>query len=47
MDRDRSGELSFEEVKRAMNDYRISHTDEEIEAIFDIFDSNHSGSISY
>lgn len=47
MDKDRSGELSFEEVKRAFNDYRISHTDLEIQAVFDIFDTDHTGSISY
>lgn len=47
MDRDRSGTLSLQEVAFAMRDYHITDDKEEVNAIFEIFDIDHSGSISY
>jgi Ca2+-binding EF-hand superfamily protein len=47
MDKDRSGHLNLEEMNRAMHDYRISTNPKEIQAIFDIFDIDHSGHLTY
>lgn len=47
MDKDRSGSLCFDEVTRAMRDYHISTDQTEIKSIFEIFDLDHSGRISY
>lgn len=47
MDRDGSGNLSYDELSRAMKDYHISHDDHQIRTIFTLFDIDGSGRISY
>lgn len=47
MDDDNSNDLNVDEFVKAMHDYRISDSDEEIQAIIQIFDRDGSGRISY
>jgi len=47
MDRDNSGYLSFEEMSKAMRDYRITNDARDVKSIFEIFDSDRSGGVSY
>ncbi len=47
MDRDGSGDLNQTEFTRALKDYRILNLESEIKAVFNIFDTDNSGTISY
>jgi Ca2+-binding EF-hand superfamily protein len=47
IDNNNSLTLDRTEFSKAMRDYRISDDDEEINAIFYVFDVDNSGSISY
>jgi len=47
MDKDRSGQLSMQEMYRAMKDYRVSNDEREVRAIFNFFDSDLNGQVSY
>lgn len=46
-DDDRSNNLSLEEFKKALRDFRISSNDKDAERLFRIFDRDRSGSIDY
>jgi hypothetical protein len=47
MDRDGSGDLSLQEFTRGMRDYRILNLEHEIQAVFNIFETNGNGTLSY
>jgi hypothetical protein len=47
MDSDNLGYLSFEEMSKAMRDYRITNDARDVKSIFEIFDTDRSGGISY
>lgn len=47
MDKDRSGQLSMQEMYRAMKDYRVSNDEREVRAIFNFFDIDLNGQLSY
>ena len=46
-DVDNSGNLSLPELRKVIKEHRLKYPDSEIEGLFNIFDSNGSGSISY
>jgi len=47
MDDDKSGKLDIKEFTKAMRELRIGLTDPDIERLFNLFDINHDGQISY
>jgi Ca2+-binding EF-hand superfamily protein len=47
MDKDRSGQLSMQEMYRAMKDYRVSNDEREVRAIFNFFDIDLNSQVSY
>jgi Ca2+-binding EF-hand superfamily protein len=47
MDDDNSGYLDQQEFNKALKDYRVSVTPEEARKLFQIFDMNGDGNISY
>lgn len=47
MDDDRSMDLDIYEFRKAIKDFRIPVNDNDIERLFNIFDRDHSGKISY
>lgn len=47
MDRDGSGDLNLTEFTTALKDYRILNLESEIKAVFNKFDTDNSGTISY
>ena len=47
MDDDRSGNIDMNEFKKAIKDFRIDLTPQEIELVFSAFDRDGSGSIDY
>jgi calcyphosin len=47
MDSDGSGELNFNEFRKALDDYRVGSSGEEADQVFQIFDKNRNGLISF
>jgi calcyphosin len=47
MDDDGSGQLSFEEWRKAIKEHALPWSQRETRAVFDHFDADHSGSVSY
>jgi len=47
MDSDGSGALDFAEFKKALDDYKVGCTEEDISALFGIFDRNRDGTIIF
>ena len=47
MDDDNSGSLSRAEFEKACRDFKTDMSSEDIGAVFNVFDSNRDGSISY
>lgn len=47
MDSDGSGQLDFQEFKRALDDYKVGCSDEEAQTLFGIFDRNHDGTVNF
>lgn len=47
MDKDRNGQLDYNEVKRAMYDYHIASSDKEIQAIFEICNTNRNQKLDF
>jgi Ca2+-binding EF-hand superfamily protein len=47
MDDDRSGDLDDNEFKKACKDFRVGLVERDVERLFNIFDRDHSGRISY
>jgi len=47
MDDDESGSLSLREFTKACKDFRIGISDENIPALFSLFDTNGDGTMSY
>lgn len=47
MDSDGSGELDFQEFRKALDDYRVGCTGPEADQIFQIFDRNRNGTINF
>ena len=47
MDDDRSQDLDMYEFKKAVKDFRVQILDKDIDRLFNIFDRDRSGKISY
>lgn len=47
MDDDNSGNIDMQEFRKAVKDFRIDLTDNEIQLVFSAFDRDNSGSIDY
>lgn len=47
MDSDGSGELNFNEFRKALEDYRVGCTGSEADQLFAIFDRNRNGQINF
>jgi Ca2+-binding EF-hand superfamily protein len=47
MDDDRSGTLDIQEFWKAMKDFRVSISQDECRRLFDLFDLNDDGALSY